>query len=557
MKYQQILLTVLVVFFLASGFVTMSFHDRNILFYNDQTTEVEILYNSFLNIYKPILLLDLNSMYGRSGNFSVLHPLLKLQSQLAIKNKDRCLDSASGAKSSLVPITASQCNARNRPHEKNSPEFFPDQSLTQAKMKTKVLRESQEKGRSLPKSFLTEPPFVDEEGQSYAFGLINMEVKPFIEKNWIEEHLSYFTLKELKTVIAKYEITALPYETLSRLTEDEVGELVKGAPLVLSREHLFVRDQPRFGFSPLRFFVYRVSDLREFFRANSTKYTLEQYSQDQVCVLKAGNACWSYSANHFFNYLFKYSLATLISLGAILLLIVFSYVRRIRGERREQVMKRVSLQVLSHEFRTPVASLILNTDELTNRFEKFDVDTQDLIARIATDAFRLQRIIEVSKTFLQAEGGHIQFRFTKVPSVNEWLADFVGEIADAVDTPVFVRWLNQDQAFFADPFWLKFMLTNLIQNAFAHGNPPVWIRLETYRGNLRIKVEDQGRCEFDSIETMADPFIKSRRSRGMGLGLNIVKYVSGEWGSKLIFSMNPTTFTLEIPTRIKGSWGVF
>jgi signal transduction histidine kinase len=163
------------------------------------------------------------------------------------------------------------------------------------------------------------------------------------------------------------------------------------------------------------------------------------------------------------------------------------------------------------------------------------------------EVFRLQRIIEISKTYLQAESHRIHFKQIEIPSINNWISDFVIESNLSMQC----QFLRADQRLKTDPFWLKFILSNLVQNAFAHGKEPVCIRLENRKSNLRITVEDQGSCDFQSLDQMTTAFVKSSRSKGMGLGLNIAKFIVEEWGSEIEFSNSPTSFTLSL-----GSSGV-
>lgn len=103
-----------------------------------------------------------------------------------------------------------------------------------------------------------------------------------------------------------------------------------------------------------------------------------------------------------------------------------------------------------------------------------------------------------------------------------------------------------------DPFWLKFVLSNLIQNAFSHGKPPVCLRLKSENRKVKITVTDQGHCEFNSLIEMTDAFIKRSRSKGMGLGLNIVKSVLDDCGVEFQFSKSPTSFSLLFSEIRKG-----
>ena len=191
--------------------------------------------------------------------------------------------------------------------------------------------------------------------------------------------------------------------------------------------------------------------------------------------------------------------------------------------------------------------MLLIADQLSQNQDQFDLTNQDLITRMSTEVFRLQRIIEVSKTYLQAEGRRIQFKYATIPSINNWISDFAAENGSQIQCEL----LGVDRPIKADPFWLKFVLSTLVQNAFAHGKEPVRILLRTQDEKLKITVEDQGECEFGCINQMTDAFVKSSGSRGMGLGLNIANFIVNEWGSEIQFSKGPTSFTLSLTGRME------
>ena len=94
--------------------------------------------------------------------------------------------------------------------------------------------------------------------------------------------------------------------------------------------------------------------------------------------------------------------------------------------------------------------------------------------RLSADVYRLQRIVEVSKNYLQTRNGRIHFNRVEIPSINELILDFAAELNSRIEC----RLLDSDQSIQADPFWLKFVLSNFVQNAFAHGAEPVqiWVR---------------------------------------------------------------------------------
>lgn len=152
----------------------------------------------------------------------------------------------------------------------------------------------------------------------------------------------------------------------------------------------------------------------------------------------------------------------------------------------------------------------------------------------------MQRIIEISRTYLQTESHRIHFKYIEISSINSWICDFAAETNPSIECQL----LAKDQGFITDPFWLKFVLSTLVQNAAAHGKVPILIRLNNYKNKLKISIEDQGQCEFKSLNEMTDAFVKSPRSQGMGLGLNIIKFILDAWGTEIQFSKFPTSFTL-------------
>jgi hypothetical protein len=551
MRYQQILLSFLLFLFIICGFVSLSFHERNLLSYSGQSREVEKILLDFTQKFKPISVLDLNSMYGTSGKFEVLHPLLELQSKILAQGMKTCRQHRGDSESEndFEDAPEKACSDAQLPFEKEPNRFISEFSSAQARIKTGLIREARTTGRTLPPSVLLIPPFVDEQGNSYALWLVHSDTKPYSEKKWIEQHLSYFTLKELKGILDTYHITDPVYRILSQIDESEIEDLIKGSELVLSREYLFIKNQSRFGFSPLSFLVYRNHDFNEFLRSQEDMFALELDSADILCLQRTGNACWTYSPHHFMNFLYRYSLLILLTIGLVFIFLLVSYMKRVRNQQTEQDKRRLSLQVLSHEFRTPVASMLLKIDQLRENSLRYDQETQDLITRMSTDIFRLQRIIEVSKTYLQAESDRIYFNYVQLPSINDWMSDFVSEFTSSNQKDLHLQLLAKDRMVKADPFWLKFVLANLVQNAFSHGKAPVAIRLEIMSDCIKLTVEDQGRCEFNSLLQMTDPFVKGNRSKGMGLGLNIIKRVVEEWGSQISYSSEPTTFSLELPLK--------
>ena len=312
---------------------------------------------------------------------------------------------------------------------------------------------------------------------------------------------------------------------------------------MMTRNFVFLKNESQFGFSPLSYWIYDLSELGDYLQTSD--YQLVRDQPDFFCLQKAGNACWTYSSKQFVSSLYKNSLLILIGASAVVLLFLFFYIKSLWNKSREQMKQRLSLQILSHEFRTPVSSMLLLTEQLGRHFGEMNSFAQDMLTHLTSEVFKLQRIIEISRTYLQTSQGKIQFRHHKIDSINDWFQEFVS----VFNSKIQVEFLSIDLSLCTDVFWLKFILSNLLTNAFHHGAEPVIVRLKNKRNKLLITIEDQGVCAYKSLSHMTEPFVKRTNSQGMGLGLNMVWFVVKELGHELQFSSPPTSFTLILKTK--------
>jgi signal transduction histidine kinase len=487
--------------------------------------------------HEPRFEINFSSLYGDHGQFEVLHPLLNLQ-KLRLRRVDVACGDTNGFETAAASGVDALCTwARSESDEGD--EIF----LASDREKHQALDQLLTKHTPLPANFVETPPFIDSAGFSYAYFLVKREVAPFNQKAWVEQHLSLFKVSELREVLEKYQINDQSFKLISRLDETQVGDVVNGAPLVMTAEFVLIKDRTALAFSPLSYWVYDVSPFRV--AAKEAGYTLTAATADSACARSLGNACWQYTPKSLTNVWHKISLTILAIAMVSLLSCLALYASFLLEQRRDERRRRLSLQVLSHEFRTPVSAMLLLSEQIAKHLHKFDTEDQDLMTRLSSEIFKMQRFVEVSRNYLQASQ-QIQVK-RSVLSVNEWLSDVVADVSAKIS----FKPLEQSVLIYADEFWLRLVLTNLLQNAINHGAEPVNVHLEASGRKLKISIEDAGRCEFSSLKEMTEPFVKSRTSHGMGLGLNMVDFVARECGYELSFSPNPTTFSLTVQRNVE------
>ena len=92
----------------------------------------------------------------------------------------------------------------------------------------------------------------------------------------------------------------------------------------------------------------------------------------------------------------------------------------------------------------------------------------------------------------------------------------------------------------ANAVLIERMIANLLDNAFAHGRPPVVLRVGEAAGTVILEVEDAGDgIAPDQQDAMLQAFARADTSRqrpGLGLGLAVVQRVALRMGARLSFA---------------------
>lgn len=225
-------------------------------------------------------------------------------------------------------------------------------------------------------------------------------------------------------------------------------------------------------------------------------------------------------------------------------LAAWALMRRIGFQKRVEEKQRFAVQALTHELRTPLASLQVSLETLRTQFDGLDEEGQDTLLRIVDDVNRLERITEASKRCLNAYGADAfaEFHPKRLNSVSLFLQSLLENYGEKIT----LRFEGEDRGMSFDPYWVGICVTNLVENALRHGSKPVRVLTAVRGEKLCITVEDAGACSFDSLNRMSQPFTRGASSQGIGLGLSIVRQVSREMNGNLEFEPAPTRFTLTI-----------
>ena len=224
-------------------------------------------------------------------------------------------------------------------------------------------------------------------------------------------------------------------------------------------------------------------------------------------------------------------------------------------------LRNALLTSISHDLRTPLASIVGSASSLSSRDMTLDGETRDsLVSTILEEAERLNRFINNLLDMTRLESGALRPRTSLVV-----LSDMVGAALQRARKILTEHQLEVDLAaglpmVRLDMVLFEQVLFNLLDNAAKYAPAKTTIRLRAWRDGklVRVQVLDEGDgIPPDDLERVFDKFYRARgadrRRAGTGLGLAIchgfVEAMSGTIGAtnRTDRSGAAITITLTVP----------
>lgn len=209
--------------------------------------------------------------------------------------------------------------------------------------------------------------------------------------------------------------------------------------------------------------------------------------------------------------------------------------------------RRRFLATAAHELRTPVAILSLRIETLPP-----DPVRRQLMLDVARLASLADQLLDLER--LDSDGAHLQWL-----DLGKLVADAVADIAPlAVATGADLAFEGADQqvGIMADPQAILRVVTNLVQNAIAHGGPGVAIIVQVVRP-AEIRVRDNGPgIAAGEISQLFEPFSRRAGSGGSGLGLHLVQEIVLRHGGTIHVTDAPgggAEFVVRLPSGTAAS----
>jgi signal transduction histidine kinase len=234
-----------------------------------------------------------------------------------------------------------------------------------------------------------------------------------------------------------------------------------------------------------------------------------------------------------------------------------------RAVSRELAVSRLQsdfVSAVSHEFRTPLTSMLHLTDLLDRGIVSDEDRRRQYYAALAHDTTRLHRLVESLLNFGRMEAGAFEYRFEPVDLAvlaGDVVAEFRKEFASSghrfeLHAEDGLPPLRVDREALSRALW------NLLDNAvkYSPGRPAIWVDLAREGKRVALRVRDQGPgIPVEEQKEIFNKFVRGSAARassvkGTGVGLAMVRHTVRAHGGEVRVESRlgeGGTFTILLP----------
>ena len=223
--------------------------------------------------------------------------------------------------------------------------------------------------------------------------------------------------------------------------------------------------------------------------------------------------------------------------------LAFERERRMESERREL------LAAVSHDLRTPVASIRAMSEAMIDGVVTDEDSIRLYLGRIRHQTERLGSLIDDLFEIARIDSGNLELRLAPIP-VGELVTDTVGALSVRAEEKGIDLTISCDDdlpSLALDGPRMQRVITNLVENAVRHTPPGghVSVGVQRQNGHVEVAVEDTGEgISSDDQPHVFDRFFRGERSRsrdtgGAGLGLAIARGIVEAHRGSLLMQSEP------------------
>lgn len=227
-------------------------------------------------------------------------------------------------------------------------------------------------------------------------------------------------------------------------------------------------------------------------------------------------------------------------------------------ERELHALKSRFVSMASHEFRTPLSTIMTSVD-LIGRYTEGTEKVGKHVTRIRSKVRELTAMLNEFLSLERIEQGQVQ----AVPAEFDIIHQCIEQIEELRGLAKPGQSIDYDhsgdeRSVTTDRTMLGHVITNLVTNAVKYSpeHTPIALRTVIREGRLLITVEDHGLgIPLEDQQHLFDRFFRGSNVmtiQGTGLGLNIVKRYLDLLGGTISYTSAPghTVFRVEVPQHL-------
>lgn len=229
-------------------------------------------------------------------------------------------------------------------------------------------------------------------------------------------------------------------------------------------------------------------------------------------------------------------------------------------EKELNELKTRFVSMASHEFRTPLATIMSSLSLVKAYGEKNDPEKQNKhINKIKKSITILTDILNDFLSISKLEEGKVESEFISFDLV-DFIKELIHELKALCKKNQIIDFQYQGKSnVILDKKMIKHILSNLVSNAikFSNEGSEIKIRLENINSHIDLEIEDQGIGISKSDQKyLFQRFFRARNAsniQGTGLGLNIVASYIDLMGGEISFDSEEnkgTTFKIKLPNNL-------
>jgi K+-sensing histidine kinase KdpD len=199
---------------------------------------------------------------------------------------------------------------------------------------------------------------------------------------------------------------------------------------------------------------------------------------------------------------------------------------RVRLTEEVEHMARTLVAAVSHDLRTPLASIKASSSVLADPQLSDEATRHDLATLVDTQTDRLAALVSSLLDMSRVQAGVLQPR-TRLTAVTDLITTVLRELPGAPPREIVTRIDERLPLLDIDPMLVARVLTNLLDNAARYAPPgtPITVRAcQTDPGTVTIAVADRGPgIPANRRDEIFGLFVRRDTDTGTGLGLAIAK----------------------------------